>query len=85
MSDQRPLRILVLYTELAPYVLAGLERAVRDHGVQVDVVRWPVNSEAPFELRVADGITLHERRSFSTADLIALTDRVKPDLTLCTG
>jgi glycosyltransferase involved in cell wall biosynthesis len=85
MSDQRPLRILVLYTELAPYVLAGLERAVRDHGVHVDVVRWPVNSEAPFELRVADGITLHERRSFSTADLIALSDRVRPDLTLCTG
>ena len=85
MSDQSPLRILVLYTELAPYVLAGLERAVRDHGVKVDVVRWPVNSEAPFKISVSEGITLHERRTLSTADLIALADRVQPDLTLCTG
>jgi glycosyltransferase involved in cell wall biosynthesis len=79
------LRVLVLYTELAPYVLAGLESLVREYGAVVDVVRWPVNAEAPFLLDPIAGMTLHERRSLTDADLIDLADRAGPDITLCAG
>lgn len=85
MSAGHSLRILVLYTELAPYVLAGLERAVKEHGVTVDLVRWPVNPEAPFQLHFAEGIRVHERRALDDKALLDLALALRPDLTLCAG
>ncbi|MGV3638743.1 MAG: hypothetical protein ACO1NQ_13965, partial [Flavobacteriales bacterium] len=58
-------RVLVLYTEIAPYVLACLDALVARTGARIELVRWPVNAEAPFALGAHPGITLHDRRDFT--------------------
>lgn len=77
--------LLFLYTELAPYFLACLEALVREHDVQVHLVHWPVNKEAPFDLRFADRITVHEREALDDAALLALVGRIDPDITFASG
>ena len=78
-------RVLVLYTELAPYVLACLDAWVKLADVRIDVVRWPVNAEAPFVLGDHPGITLHDRRSMDDAALLGLAQQCKPDVVLASG
>ncbi len=80
-----PRKVLFLYTELAPYFLAGVERLVGDHGVEVHVVRWPVNREAPFELRFADRVKVHARDAFDDAGLLRLVHDIAPDIAFASG
>lgn len=76
--------MLVLYTELAPYVLACLQALVTEHGAEVHIVRWPVNDEAPFQLRF-EGMRAYERRDLDDAALMQLATDLAPDLVLCSG
>ena len=80
-----PIRILVLYTELAPYVLACFKAAVARDGVEFHVVRWPVNQEAPFALEPGQGITLYDRKDFDTPALLKLAEQCAPALVLTSG
>ncbi|MCU0320412.1 MAG: glycosyltransferase family 4 protein [Flavobacteriales bacterium] len=84
MPTGRP-TILVLYTELAPYVLASFQAAVRSLGATFHVVRWPVNNEAPFTLAADAGIHLYERRQYDRAALLQLAHDLKPDLVITSG
>lgn len=77
--------ILVLYTELAPYVLAGLNALVERTGASIHLVRWPVNKEAPFALQFHSGITVHERALLTADGLVELVARVRPSLTITSG
>lgn len=77
--------VLVLYTELAPYVLASLKAFVEQAGVAITLVRWPVNAEAPFDLSFHPAITVHDRRTLRTAALMDLAARCSPDLVLASG
>lgn len=76
---------LFLYTELAPYFLACVERLVRDHGAEVHIVRWPVNTEAPFELRFGDRIRVYDRPEYDDAALLDLATRIDPDAVFTSG
>lgn len=78
-------QVLVLYTELAPYVLASLKAFVEHAGVAITLVRWPVNAEAPFDLSFHPAITVHDRRTLSTEALMDLAARCTPDLVLASG
>lgn len=78
-------KVLFLYTELAPYVLACLERLVADHPVEVHLVRLPVNKEAPFQLRFAERITVHDRDRYDDAALLALVRSIAPDIAFASG
>lgn len=78
-------KVLFLYTELAPYLTACLERLVRDHGVEVHVVRWPVNQEAPFALAFAPGIHVHERAGFNEVSLRRFANQLAPDIVFASG
>lgn len=78
-------KILVLYTELAPYVLACFKAAVARDGVEFHVVRWPVNQEAPFELEQGQGITLYDRHRFDTRALLKFAEELTPSLVLTSG
>ncbi len=78
------MKALVLYTEAAPYVIACL-RALTCHGVQVTLVRWPVNAEAPFTFDVADGITDHLRSGIDNARLMGLAEDLRPDIVITSG
>lgn len=83
MSTHR--KALFLYTELAPYFLACVERLVRDHDVEVHIVRWPVNREAPFVLRFADRLKVYERDAYDDQALLRLVHGIRPDIAFASG
>lgn len=77
--------ILVLYTELAPYVLSCLNALVEQADADIHLVRWPVNKEAPFTLAFHPRITVHERASLAGGALVDLVARIRPALTITSG
>lgn len=78
-------RFLFLYTELAPYVLACLKALVEKNDVEVHLVRWPVNAEAPFELDFGGRSKVYERGALDDESLVRLTQALKPDITFASG
>lgn len=78
------MKALILYTEAAPYVIACL-RALARKGVQVTLVRWPVNAEAPFAFGEAGGIQDHLRRTFTDEALLRCAEELQPDIVITSG
>jgi glycosyltransferase involved in cell wall biosynthesis len=62
-----------------------VERLVRDHDVDVHIVRWPVNREAPFDLHFAGRVKVHERDAYDDQALLRLAHHLRPDLVLASG
>lgn len=79
-----PTRILFLYTELAGYFLSCVSELLKQD-VEVHIVRWPVNKEAPFDFSFADKIKIYERRDLDRAKLIALAEKISPDIIYSSG
>jgi glycosyltransferase involved in cell wall biosynthesis len=48
-------------------------------------VRWPVNSEAPFEFEAPEGLKIYERYEMSSSELQQLCRSIQPDILLCSG
>lgn len=83
--SKRTKRILILYTELAGYTLAAL-RALQEHGnVNVHLIRWPVNSEAPFDFQFDSSFKVYTRTDFTNESLLRLAEEIQPDIVLCSG
>ncbi len=78
-------RLLFLYTELAPYFLACVDRLVKDHDVEVHIVRWPVNKEAPFDLGFGDRVKVYERKELDDGALLKLAEDLAPDIVFASG
>ncbi len=78
-------KILFLYTELAEYVMACVKTLAADYPVEVHMVRWPVNKEAPFTFAIPAGVYLYEKEAYTRSELIALARQLAPDLIFCSG
>ncbi|WP_430810970.1 MULTISPECIES: glycosyltransferase family 4 protein [unclassified Carboxylicivirga] len=93
------MKILFLYTELAGYVMScfkalaatpqslnpipnGLNHPM---GVEVHVVRWPVNKEAPFAFDSPDGVHIYNRPDYTDELLMKLVNDINPDKIICSG
>jgi glycosyltransferase involved in cell wall biosynthesis len=85
MSAATMKKVLFLYTEVAPYFIASVERLVEEHDVEVHIVRWPVNKEAPFVMRTSGRIVLHERDSFNDISLRRFANELASHLVLASG
>ncbi|MBK6344168.1 MAG: glycosyltransferase family 4 protein [Flavobacteriales bacterium] len=85
MSHSARPTILVLYTELAPYVLSCLNALVEQADADIHLVRWPLNQEAPFTLAFHPRICVHERASLAGGALVDLVARIRPALTITSG
>lgn len=59
------MRLLVLYSELAGYFYSCLETLVADYDVEVTVVMWPVNKQAPFRFKENPKIRIREKSEFA--------------------
>jgi len=80
------LKLLILYTEIARYTLACLSEFIAQHPeVEVHLVRWPVNDEAPFDFSFDKKIKVYERNKFNSKQLIELADEIQPSAILCSG
>lgn len=76
-------KIVFLYTELAGYLVACINELVR-RDVEVHIVRWPVNAEAPFKFHFEEGVTIHERDKYQ-GNLSDLLKGISPSAILCSG
>jgi glycosyltransferase involved in cell wall biosynthesis len=78
-------KILILYSELADYVLACIRALASSPNVEVLVVHWPVNSQAPFKFDFPSEATFLSREGIGAKELVQLAQEFSPDLILCSG
>ena len=78
--EQPPRKILFLYFELAGYFLACINRLLELHEVEVHIVRYPVNSVAPFDFKADERVRFYEYKDFNRDSLIALAKKINPDI-----
>ncbi|MFN6038535.1 MAG: glycosyltransferase family 4 protein [Bacteroidota bacterium] len=83
MSNQEK-KILFLYTELAEYILACFKKLL-DSGYQIVVIRYEVNSEAPFRFQVNKQLKLYDRKTLSFDKLNKIVSDFMPDVVFSSG
>lgn len=78
--------ILFLFTELAGYIIAGLKHFADQYPVEIHVIRYPVNREAPFNFSFENAhITYYQRENLDAVELIRLAGDINPDIIFCSG
>jgi glycosyltransferase involved in cell wall biosynthesis len=86
ICKKQTVKILILYTEIAGYVLACVREFIALYpDVEVHIVRYPINKEAPFEIATLGGLTEHDRQSFDRASLIKFAEDLHPQIVICSG
>lgn len=80
-----PQRVLFLYTELAPYVLACIERLAKEHDVEAHIVRWALNKEAPFDLAFDSRTKVYDRDRYDPRALLGLATTIDPSAVFTSG
>lgn len=78
-------KVLFLYSELAGYMIACLDRLVEKYDADIFVVSWPVNKEAPFRFDFSDRIQYKSRDQFTNHTLQEYVMKIKPDLIYVSG
>lgn len=80
-------KILFLFPELAGYILSCMKQLAAEPGIEVHVVRWPVNSVAPFEFRLddSDSLCFYNRNDLNDLTLLELVKKIGPDIIFCSG
>ena len=78
-------KLVFLYTELAPYIIRCME-AISVEGVDVHVIAYPVNKEAPFQFIDASGdVHFYNRTEFGGDQIEELLKKIDPDVIVCSG
>lgn len=78
-------RILILYRELAGYMVSCINYLALQHRASVDIVAYPVNAEAPFTFQFAPSVRIFGRNGQSAESLQKLVDENRYELILCGG
>jgi glycosyltransferase involved in cell wall biosynthesis len=80
-------KILFLFPELAGYILSCMKELAAEPGMEVHVVRWPVNAIAPFEFRLddAENLFFYDRNDLNDHALMDLVAKLDPDIIFCSG
>jgi glycosyltransferase involved in cell wall biosynthesis len=78
------MKVLFLYTEIAEYFLACC-KSLLSRDVEVHIVRFPLNKEAPFEFTFPEGLHIYERNLYNDQQLLELVNTIDPSLIVCSG
>lgn len=79
-------RIVFLYTEIAAYFLACIEKLALHPHVEVTVIRWPLNQEAPFKFSFPSSVSFFIRDDFqSDKQLLDFVKALDPSVIYCSG
>lgn len=79
-------KIVFLYTELASYFLACIETLLQQPGVEVHIVRWEVNKEAPFSFSFSADVHIYNRKDYaSDQQLKGLIGKINPSVIYSSG
>lgn len=80
------MKILFLYTEIAAYLTSSVKYFLQKNPqAEVHIVRFPVNKEAPFEIKHFPNLFLYQRNEFNSSALFDFAKSLKPDIVLCSG
>lgn len=78
-------KILFLYSELAGYFIACLKKLKELYDVEVHVIHWSVNKEAPFDFYFPSTIYFYDRNSLDEKELFEIVSNISPDIIFCAG
>lgn len=78
-------KVLFLYFELAGYFIACIEKFSSLFNVEIHVIRFPLNPVAPFQFQLNDHIKYYEKKNYNREELIALAEKINPDLIYTCG
>lgn len=79
-------QIVFLYTEISTYFLACIDKLALQPNIEIIVIRWPLNQEAPFDFSFSSPITIIERNSFSSDDkLVDFVSNLNPSIIYSSG
>lgn len=79
-------KIVFLYTELATYFLACIEKLLQHPNVEAHIVYWPVNKEAPFNFSFSENSKIYNRSDFHSPEkLLELINNIQPSTIYCSG
>ncbi|WNJ19270.1 glycosyltransferase family 4 protein [Pontibacter sp. G13] len=80
------MKILILYSEIAGYVLSCVEALAKLPPAEIKLIRWPVNQEAPFQFGAGgDQIDMSIRTDWTDESLQALVKEWRPEVVFTTG
>ncbi len=85
MHQKETKKILFLYTELAGYFLSCIKKLHEKYSLEIHIVRYKVNKEAPFDFKFSDTITVYDESNFDVDQLLALAQKIGPDIVYCSG
>jgi glycosyltransferase involved in cell wall biosynthesis len=84
MNNNKPIKAMFLYTELAEYNQACFRAAIKE-GNEIFIIRYPINEEAPFNFNnkaVSDKL----KNSFSSINIIIdYVKTISPDVIIISG
>lgn len=78
-------KIVFLYTELAGYFLSCISELNKRKDVEVFIVRWPVNKEAPFAFNFSEAVKVYNRKEYTDETLSKLISDINPSAIYCSG
>lgn len=76
---------LFLYTELAGYMVNCMNTLAEKKDIEVHVVAYPINEEAPFQFDFHPQLTVHNRNEHDEGSLTELIAQLKPNWIYCSG
>lgn len=74
-----------MYTELADYFLSCINYLSENYSVDILIVRWPVNKEAPFKFNFTEGVKVISKQDYSYSELEKIVSNFTPDFIYCSG
>ena len=78
------MKVVFLYTEIAEYFIACCKALLKEN-VEIHIIKYSVNAEAPFEFQLPEKIHIYERNKYTTPELMNLVNTIAPDCILCSG
>lgn len=78
-------RALILYRELAGYVMTSLRHLAEQYTTEVDIVAYPINEEAPFAFDDSPGLRILRRSDYPAERLLALIEERGYSIIVCGG
>ncbi len=81
----KPLDILFLFSELSYYFLSSLTGLSNKDSLNIHVIHWPVNSDAPFKLKLSSSINFYPKSDLSISEIEELTLSISPSIIFTSG
>lgn len=79
-------KIVFLYTELASYFLACIENLLQQPEIEVHIIHWKINKEAPFNFSFSGALHVYSRNNYaSDQELAGLVGKIGPSVLYSSG